>query len=350
MKSEYILCVDDEAIILASLKQELQSEFGNEIQVATALNGEAALQLVAELEEEGATPALLVSDQRMPRMDGSELMEQVKRKHPDVITIMLTGYSDLDSIRHAVNDAGLYRLISKPWVATDLRMACRRAIEYRSQTQLNRNLLTQMEVLSRTISSIMEDLVDLSDPLTFRRVRKVSCFAALLAGEAGTDPAFRRKVFVFSNLHDIGKVTVPRRILAKNGPLDPDERTIVNSHVTLGSRLIRGIDVDPMVHDIIRHHHERWDGSGYPDGLKGKDIPLSARIVAIADVLDALLAERPYKKALSFDEADEVIRAGAGTQFDPALVAAFERAKDELQKVWEHDCIEPYLRKTGLMG
>lgn len=193
MNREYILCVDDEAIILASLKSELQAEFGDEIEIATALNGEAALELISELEEEGSIPALLVSDQRMPRMDGTELMAQVKRKHPDVIAIMLTGYSDLDSIRNAVNDVGLYRLISKPWTAVDLQISCRSALDHRRQAQLNRILLTQMEVLNRTVSSVMQDLIDFNDPQTYMHVRKVSCFAALIAAEAGTDPIFRRK-------------------------------------------------------------------------------------------------------------------------------------------------------------
>jgi putative two-component system response regulator len=283
-------------------------------------------------------------------MDGTELMAQVKRKHPDVIAIMLTGYSDLDSIRNAVNDVGLYRLISKPWTAVDLQISCRSALDHRRQAQLNRILLTQMEVLNRTVSSVMQDLIDFNDPQTYMHVRKVSCFAALIAAEAGTDPIFRRKIFVFANLHDVGKVAVPHEIIAKKGPLSPEEREIMKTHVTMGERLMRGMNVDPMVREIILHHHERWDGSGYPDGLKGEEIPLSARIVAIADVLDALLAERPYKKALAFDEAAEVVKAGSATQFDPTLVEAFEREADELQEVWQDNCIEPYLKKAGLIG
>jgi putative two-component system response regulator len=329
---EYILCVDDEAIILSSLKVELRNEFGKEMDIEIALSGADALELADELAAEGREPALAISDQRMPEMDGSEFLIRLKRKFPDTQCIMLTGYSEVDAIKRAINEAGLFRFISKPWSSLDLKLAARQAVEHRALDLLNRELMDQLEVMNRTILSTLESVVDVNDPSTFDQVRRVSIYAAAIAKEAGLDPITRRKLIVFAPLHDIGKVGISHDILGKPGPLDPEEREIVKTHVTIGERLIHNLEVDPILRDLILHHHERWDGQGYPQGLVGEGIPLAGRIVAIADVFDALVSERPYKKTYDFDAAVEIIKAGAGTHFDPKLVEAFVRASEGLRK------------------
>jgi putative two-component system response regulator len=331
MRREYILCVDDEAPILASLRLELGREFGEEMAIMTATSGHSALALIEELKAEGSMLALVVSDQRMPGMDGSELMSRIRETDPDVLFIMLTGFTDLDALKKSVNDAGLFRFISKPWTSLDLTMACRRAIGLRASDLLNKRLIAQLESLNRTIIAVLESVIDCNDPETYDHIRKVSCYSAVIATAAGMDVLFQRKLLAFSSLHDLGKVGIPQHILNKPGKLDPGEMAIMRTHVIVGERLIHDLDVDPIVREIISGHHERWDGKGYPTGLAGEAIPLSARVVAIADVFDALLSERPYKKAMDFDSACNIILASGGSQFDPKLVEAFALALDELR-------------------
>jgi len=323
MPPDCVLCVDDEAIILASLKVELKSELGRDVDIEIAMSGQEGLEIAEAIRKEGRNLLIAVTDQRMPGMDGTEFLVRLKKRFPDVLGIMLTGYSEIDSLKRAINEAGLYRFISKPWSPLDLRMSVRQAVERRRLEILNNRLSHQIEAMTRTILATLESVVDVNDPETYDHVRRVSVYASAIARADGLDPIMQRRIFVFSPLHDIGKIGIGRDILGKPGPLSDEERETVKTHVTIGERLVRNIDVDPILREIIRCHHERWDGQGYPDGLSGEAIPLSARIVAIADVFDALLSDRPYKKAIDFDSAAEIIRAGSGSHFDPGLVAAF---------------------------
>jgi putative two-component system response regulator len=181
--------------------------------------------------------------------------------------------------------------------------------------------------------SLLESVIDCHDPETYDHVRRVSSFAAALARAAGLDDFAKRKIFVFSSLHDLGKIGIPQSILEKPAALDGEETTLMRTHVTIGARLVEGLDPDPILHDTILYHHERWDGGGYPEGLAGEDIPLSARIVAIADVFDALLADRPYKEAIDFEAAAGIVLEGRGSQFDPGLVDAFVANLDVMREI-----------------
>lgn len=348
MGREYILCVDDEAIILESLKREMLDEFGKDYDIETARGGAEALALASELSAQGVEPAALITDQRMPGMDGSELMARVKALYPEVRCIMLTGYTDTDALRHAINAEALFRFISKPWAPFDLELAVRRALELRALSVSNKSLLGQLEALNRTIVDVLDSVVDSSDPETHSHDHRVSCYSALLAREVGCDLDTQRKIFVFSSLHDIGKIGIPKSILLKPGPLSAEEWGVMRKHVTIGARIVQKARVDRMLSDLTLYHHEWWDGSGYPDGLAGKKIPLSARIVAIADVLDALLSERPYKERVDFGAAVETIRREAGTHFDPELVERFEDARILFGAFAEDRTVEECIRSLGL--
>jgi putative two-component system response regulator len=343
MGRDYILCVDDEAIILSSLKVEFRNEFGRDMDIEIALSGPEALALADELAAEGRQPVLAVSDQRMPEMDGSEFLARLKRKYPDTQCIMLTGYSEVDAIKRAINEAGLFRFISKPWSSLDLRMAARQAVDHRRLDLLNRSLLHQLEVMNRTILSTLESVVDANDPETHDHVRRVSIYATAIAKASGQDLVFQRKIFVFSPLHDIGKVGIRHEILAKPGPLDDRERSEIKTHVAIGARLLRDIDVEPILREIVGFHHEKWDGTGYAAGLAGVAIPLAARIVALADVFDVLLSDRPYKKAYPFETALEIVKAGRGGHFDPGLVDALLGCGDLLRSIPGGDVTEALL-------
>lgn len=316
-----------------SVRNELRKVFGREIDVETATSGREALELIDELAAKGAEPAVLVSDQRMPGMDGSELFERTKAKYPDALCILLSGYMDAQALKDSINRAGLFRFLAKPWAAAELTLSCSRALQLWRSARLNRELLSQMQAINATVVSLLEKVIDCHDPQTYSHVRRVSSYSALLAKATGMDEFGRRKLFAYSPLHDLGKVGIPLAILGKAGPLDEAEMDKVRAHVRIGADLVSGIDPDPLLLDVILYHHERWDGGGYPEGLAKADIPLGARVVALADVLDALLSERPYKAALDFDAAVRVINEEGESHFDPALLEAFNASLPALREL-----------------
>ena len=164
------------------------------------------------------------------------------------------------------------------------------------------------------------------DDNTHEHTQRVGHLAALLARGAGLGDRMVRLVREAAPLHDLGKIAIPDSILLKPGRLSDEEFEVVKTHALLGARVLTGADSELMevAERIVRHHHERWDGGGYPDGLEGEDIPRVARITAVADVFDVLVHERPYKDSWSVEAAAEEIRKGSGTQFDPAVVEAFD--------------------------
>jgi putative nucleotidyltransferase with HDIG domain len=171
---------------------------------------------------------------------------------------------------------------------------------------------------------------------------RVARLAELLGQELGLDPSELRELRWGAYLHDLGKLTVPDSILAKPTGLDSEQRQVMQSHTTLGYRLTRHLPFLPeTARLVVLHHHERWDGTGYPSGLKGQDIPLAARIFAVCDVFDALVSPRPYKEAWSIEQALAEVRSGAGSQFDPAVVAAFDRVVQKYPEALRLECLEP---------
>jgi ribonuclease P protein subunit RPR2 len=173
----------------------------------------------------------------------------------------------------------------------------------------------------------LADAVEARDAYTGKHAERVASYGLRIARAAGVevDPQVE---FGFL-LHDVGKVAVPDAILFKPGPLTAEERVLVVRHPVIGSEILRHIDFLDEAKEVVLHHHERWDGTGYPDALEGEDIPVQARVFAVADTLDALTTDRPYQAATSWAKAREVIRMEAGMQFDPAIVAAYETVPDE---------------------
>jgi putative nucleotidyltransferase with HDIG domain len=173
----------------------------------------------------------------------------------------------------------------------------------------------------------LANAVEARDAYTGRHAQRVAAYGLRVAHAAGTD-VDPQVEFGFL-LHDIGKVAVPDAILFKPGPLSDEERALVRKHPVIGAEILRHVDFLDEAKVVVRHHHERWDGGGYPDGLAGDAIPAAARVFAVADALDALTTERPYRAAVRFAEARRVIRAGAGSQFDPEIVDAYESVPDD---------------------
>jgi HD-GYP domain-containing protein (c-di-GMP phosphodiesterase class II) len=174
----------------------------------------------------------------------------------------------------------------------------------------------------------LSNAVEARDAYTGKHADRVSAFGLELARRAGMDVVRQPQLEFGFLLHDVGKVAVPDAILFKTGPLTDEEYALIAEHPVTGAEILRGVTFLGDGIDVVRHHHERWDGTGYPDRLHGEEIPLSARVFAVADTLDALTTDRPYRFAVGWEVARDIIRDAAGTQFDPAVVAAYETIAD----------------------
>lgn len=319
MADRYIVCVDDEAIITESLKRELRSGFPA-LRVEAALSGEAALKLLSEITAAGGEPAILVTDERMPGMPGHMLLREARKIYPRLYAILLTGYSDVEALADAVNEAGLFRYMQKPWERRDLAMAVGRAADLYDREQEISVLRDQVDKLNTAMVAALESSSLGDEPSAYSHVHRVACYSALLGRHLGLSASELRRLYTYAPLHDIGKSGIPHAILAKPGKLTPEEFEVVKRHVEIGTRILRTVDLDPLARDLILYHHERWDGKGYLAELSGERIPLVARITGLADVLDTMLCERAYKASLPFDVAIAEISSASGTHFDPAVV------------------------------
>ena len=202
--------------------------------------------------------------------------------------------------------------------AADLREVFKQ--ERARAQELRRSYMATVRALSNAVEA--------RDAYTGKHAERVAAYGIALAGVAGMDLADSPQIEFGFLLHDVGKVGVPDAILFKTSSLTEEEYALVRRHPVIGSEILRDVDFLGEGKLVVRHHHERWDGTGYPDGLEGESIPLAARVFAVADALDALTTDRPYRPASTFDHAREVVRAGSGTQFDPAVVAAYEQIPD----------------------
>jgi putative two-component system response regulator len=292
--SEKILVVDDEAAIRGGLQMLLERQ-GYEVR--TAHDGACALA-----ECSAFRPDLILLDVMMPGRDGFDVCREIK-SHAEtrlIPVVLITGLSDKsDRIRGI--EAGADDFLSKPIDVSELDARVRSLLRLKSFTDELENAESVLFTLALSIES--------RDPYTHGHCTRLAEFSARLGERLGLPPdditALRRAGVV----HDIGKVIVPDAVLLKPGPLTSEERTVIKRHAEAGERICSPLKSFRSVLPIIRHHHERWDGSGYPDGLRSNEIPLLARILQIADVYDALTTERPYRAALPQHEAWEILRA-----------------------------------------
>ena len=205
----------------------------------------------------------------------------------------------------------------------------RYAADLRETFKAERRQRARLQESYKATVRALSNAVEARDAYTGQHAERVAAYGLLIARTLGARLADDATMEFGFLLHDVGKVAVPDAILYKPEPLTDEERALMARHPVIGAQIIRGIDFLGEAYKVVRHHHERWDGAGYPDGLAGHDIPLPARVFAVADTLDALTTDRPYRDATSLRTAREVIRAAAGTQFDPAIVAAFDAVPDE---------------------
>lgn len=311
-----ILIVDDEINNLQLLKRTLRGKY----RILTASNG---LEGLETLKNNLDDVCLIVSDHKMPIMEGTKFLEEANIIAPDVIKILLTGFSDIEIITDAVNKCNLFQYILKPFNPDELQAVVKNGLDKFDLASSKSSILKDLkELFYKTIKSIASAL-DAKDPYTHGHSMRVTLYSIILAKELNVSEAELERIETAGLLHDIGKIAIPQAILCKPGRLTDDEFVIMKSHPVNSEKLIASIKKLHEVSPGVKHHHERWDGNGYPDKLAGEDIPFSARIIAIADTYDAMTSTRSYRKALDHDIAMAEIEKCAGTQFDPNLAKKF---------------------------
>ena len=335
-----ILIVDDEINNLKILKRTIRGKY----KILTASNGLEGLETLKRNLDE---ISLIVSDHKMPIMEGTKFLEEANTIAPDVIKILLTGFSDIEIITDAVNKCNLFQYILKPFNPDELQEVVKNGIDKFDLASSKSLILKDLkELFYKTIKSIASAL-DAKDPYTHGHSMRVTLYSIILAKELNVSEAQLESIEMAGLLHDVGKIAIPQSILCKPGRLTDDEFVIMKSHPSNSEKLIASIKKLHDVSAVIKHHHERWDGNGYPDRLAGENIPFIARIIAIADTYDAMTSTRSYRKALDHDIAIDEIQKCAGTQFDPQLAQKFVEIEN-LIKAAKENPEEFYIQYSSL--
>jgi putative two-component system response regulator len=361
-----ILFVDDESHVLESFERMLRPERKN-WKISTACGVAEALSEAARTDFDA-----IVSDYNMPGQDGFALLTEIRASvaTADIPFVIVTGNSDATLKRSAL-ELGATDLLSKPVLREDLiarLRSCLKIKEYQDAIKVHTLELERL-VEDRTADLIasrheiiwrLAKAAESRDEDTGNHVVRVACYARFIAEALEMSEDFVKLIFLSSPLHDIGKIGIPDNILLKPGKFDAAERDVMNTHTLLGGEILgRNLEMlmainewapaslanTPMLCDnpilemaseIALAHHEKWDGSGYPNGLRGDDIPIAARIVAVADVYDALCSKRPYKVPMPEDRALDIIEEGRGSHFDPAILDAFLLSLPKIRQVRLH--------------
>lgn len=350
-----LLLVDDEPSILSALRRLLRPTGHT---VLTATSGAEGLELLA------AQPvALVVSDMRMPVMDGAQFLEQVRNRWPDTVRILLTGYADMTSTIDAINRGEIYRYIAKPWDDHELLLVIRQALEQRELQRENQRLLALTRAqnaelqalnagLADTVAARTSELAQLNDFLNLANAqlrqqfvttvkmfsslmelrgggvaghaRRVADLSRRLAKQMDMSDSQQQDVFLAALLHDIGKMGFPDQLL--NRPvslLNSREQAEYRRHAKAGEQALLPLNDHKDVARMVRSHHERHDGRGFPDGLSGEDIPLGSRVIALANDFDGLVAGTHAERACTPEQARALIKQGRGHHYHPDVVDAF---------------------------
>ena len=318
-----ILLVDDEENNIQLLKRSLRGKYD----ILTAADGKQALEIIAE---KGDEISLIVSDQRMPEMTGTEFLKRISKTNPDIIKILLTGQADTEIMVESINECQIFQYILKPFDPIDLVEVIKNGITKFDLAHCKTTALKDLrELFYKTIKSISFAL-DAKDQYTHGHSLRVTLYSLVLAKEMNLSDAMLEEIETAGLLHDIGKVGIPQSILCKPGKLTEEEFEIMKTHPEQGEKIVKKIKKLNIISDWLKTHHERWDGKGYPLGLSGTDIPVSARIIALADTYDAMTSTRSYRQALSHETAIAEIERCAGTQFDPEFATLFIQIQDKI--------------------
>ncbi|MFC1940698.1 HD domain-containing phosphohydrolase [Chloroflexota bacterium] len=359
-----ILVVDDEDENLR-LMEAMLSPLGYD--AVLTRNGKEALEKARE-----APPDLILLDALMPKMDGVELARQLKEDEATkaIPVVMMTVQSEVEERLKAL-EAGVDDFLIKPVDKAELQARVKSLLKVKAYDNLMSNYQQELEaeVTKRTqdltkafekikIASLdtvyrLSRAAEYKDEDTGAHVQRMSHYSSAIARQMGLDEEFVENILWAAPMHDIGKIGIPDRVLLKPGKLDDGEWTIMKQHTSIGAEILKDADADfiKLAADIALTHHEKWTGSGYPRGLSGSEIPLAGRIMALADVFDALTSERPYKEPFPLEKALAIIKEGQGSHFDPRVVDAFLAIEDEIRaelNFWKFMSSDSTSEESGL--
>ncbi len=346
-----VLFVDDEGNILKALQRLLRHD---EMNVLCAPRATEALEML-----ERTAVQVVVTDQRMPEMSGVDLLSKVRERQPEIVRMLLTGYTEMDVAVDAINRGQIYRLITKPWNDDELRATIRQAFDHwelkseikrlnlvtREQNfrlqDMNRNLESKVRERTKQLVAKHQELrrayvqtvgalaeaVDAKDSYTRGHSERVGVYASKIARQMGFAKEFIERVYIAGLLHDVGKIGIRDAVITKPDRLSPEEYEEIKAHPEIGARILEPVDFLRDVAPCVRHHHEWYDGSsrGYPSRLRGDQIPLPSRIILVADTVEAMTSDRPYRNALPLDHVYTELTKYSGSQFDPLVVDACVR-------------------------
>lgn len=333
-----ILVIDDEQMITDTLSTLIEMVLDYEV---LTINDPEQLLNSDILNQQDFD--MVISDFMMPKMDGIDVLKAIKQVQPNVVPILLTGYSDKTNAIKSINEVGLYYYLEKPWDNDQLVTIVKNGIEKkRLKEEVDQNYLIiqkRNQEITRLYDLLQKDfnreqndmtnviialanVVEAKDSYTEGHTRRVSGLSKMIAGELGFSEDQQNNIELAGIVHDIGKVSTPDQILNKPGRLDDYEFGVIKEHPEVGERILKPLTSMKSILHPVRHHHEKLDGTGYPDGLKADEIITETRILAIADIFDALYTDRPYKKGFSIEKTLAILQEEAdNNKIDKGIVA-----------------------------
>ncbi|MBF0606619.1 MAG: HD domain-containing phosphohydrolase [Candidatus Magnetobacterium sp. LHC-1] len=347
----HILVTDDDPFVRESLSILLRE---NGYDVMTCSNAMDALELVSAHSE---ILDVVLTDIKMPGISGVGLLDRLHGSYPDIPVILMTAFAEIDVVIDAIKK-GAYDFIIKPYRYEQLFYSVEKAVRYarllRMEKDYKRTLEDTVRERTRQLSDALEKVTSLSNDIVNRltvtaeyrdedtgsHIFRIGKYAEVLAQELGMSDDFICAIRFASPLHDIGKIGIPDSILLKPSTLTPEEFQVMKTHTTIGANILSGSSFPKlkMAQGIAQSHHERWDGSGYPCGLRAGNIAIEARITIICDQYDALRSKRPYKPALTHNDTVEIITVGDGrtqpSHFDPHVLRAFKQITTRFEDIF----------------
>jgi putative nucleotidyltransferase with HDIG domain len=325
---EKILVIDDELAPRESIRMVLKDDYA----VNTAEGAFEGLDIMSDNPVD-----LVVMDIKMPKMDGITALQEIKKRHPDTEVVLLTAYASLETARDAIR-FGAFDYLIKPFDKDDVLLVVKKGL---SRRRANKGLILERDILLDRATYLEEQVdsarskimsyyegtvnalnhtIDAKDRYTYSHSKRVAQLSSALAEALGLEEKTIKEIEHAASIHDIGKIGVDELILKKNGALTDDEYIEIKKHPAIGARIVQAVPFLEEAIPVILYHHERYDGTGYPEGIGGESIPLSARIVMVADAIDAMMNSRPYRDALSPEKVFNELRDNSGSQFDPEVV------------------------------